>query len=463
MATVKISQLPPVSGALGSTDVVAAVKSGTTVKATVASLGYQPAGTNAVATTIQTKLRETISVADFGAVGDGVTNDAVAIQNAIDYAFSLGASIYFPAKNYYVNTGIILKCGCTSQPGAAIQTANNIVTVTIPTGNYVGTHFTLPQIVGGSIGLLLDGTNLATIFVPNIALSTNGLVLQINNTNKSCADNVVTFHTINGNAEAAIKFNYLATSISGTLFQGNQIKGNFITSSKYGVYFYDVNNGSLGQNLTWDDTQVDVFAIDPNNLTGSIGFYANSTFPAGRCILSAKGFFDSMNEAYIKGSALNTIFEISNSGQWNYTKFKITGACQIVNFSSRQGNFWGINPIFSMTTTFNTLSSFNGGIPLMANRNLLSFTLTSPLAAGDKASFYFYHMLMTQYSPKITAESFWNEAMYVNSCNECSTPGAPVPGAGNPYPFQGIFVVRATAAVPAGTYYTAITVNDTPQ
>jgi hypothetical protein len=39
-------------------------------------VSYTPAGTGAVLTTVQAKLRESVSVKDFGAVGDGVTDDS---------------------------------------------------------------------------------------------------------------------------------------------------------------------------------------------------------------------------------------------------------------------------------------------------------------------------------------------------------------------------------------------------
>ena len=46
-------------------------------------VGYTEGGTGAVATTVQAKLRASISVEDFGAIGNGTTDDSAAIQAAI--------------------------------------------------------------------------------------------------------------------------------------------------------------------------------------------------------------------------------------------------------------------------------------------------------------------------------------------------------------------------------------------
>ena len=63
-------------------------------------VGFIQSGTGAVATTVQAKLRESVSVKDFGAVGDGIINDTVAIQLALD---SSAKEVFFPEGEYLVS------------------------------------------------------------------------------------------------------------------------------------------------------------------------------------------------------------------------------------------------------------------------------------------------------------------------------------------------------------------------
>jgi hypothetical protein len=70
-------------------------------------VGFIQTGTGAVPRTLQDKGRESVSVKDFGAVGDGVTDDTAAIQAADTYAASVGKGIYLPGA-VYVCEGLIV-------------------------------------------------------------------------------------------------------------------------------------------------------------------------------------------------------------------------------------------------------------------------------------------------------------------------------------------------------------------
>jgi hypothetical protein len=54
---------------------------------------------------VQLKLQESVSVKDFGAIGDGSTDDTVAIQAAMD---STATTLYFPKGNYILNNQVTL-------------------------------------------------------------------------------------------------------------------------------------------------------------------------------------------------------------------------------------------------------------------------------------------------------------------------------------------------------------------
>ena len=66
---------------------------------------------NAVGRTVHQKLQEIVSVFDFGAKGDGTTDDTTAIQNAINVVGSAGiyGTIYFPAGTYKITSTLNVK------------------------------------------------------------------------------------------------------------------------------------------------------------------------------------------------------------------------------------------------------------------------------------------------------------------------------------------------------------------
>jgi hypothetical protein len=88
-------------------------------------VSYQPAGTGAVTTTVQAKLRQTVSVKDFGAVGNGVTNDTSAIQAALNAG--AGKSVYIPAGTYKTSNALTIPSQTVvygDGPGTVISCTN---------------------------------------------------------------------------------------------------------------------------------------------------------------------------------------------------------------------------------------------------------------------------------------------------------------------------------------------------
>jgi hypothetical protein len=115
------------------------------------TLPFLQAGTGAVLRSVQDELRTGINVKQFGAVGDGTTNDSAAIQAAITYAESLISStssldnfsptILFPSGKYLLSTAITVTkhgIGITGTPGrGALIVGDNIL---FDCGDYTNTY-----------------------------------------------------------------------------------------------------------------------------------------------------------------------------------------------------------------------------------------------------------------------------------------------------------------------------------
>jgi len=129
---------------------------------------FQPAGAGAVATTVQSKLREFVSVKDFGAVGDGVADDTAAIQAAIDFAGS--RDVFFPTASYKISSSLVLRNGnrlvgegdptglggmAISPLGAAFNNASFAIFVK-PSGSLSSVSFERIRTWGGGYGVKFD-------------------------------------------------------------------------------------------------------------------------------------------------------------------------------------------------------------------------------------------------------------------------------------------------------------------
>jgi hypothetical protein len=78
-----------------------------------AQLSYTANGTGAAKRTLASKLSDVVSVKDFGATGDGVTDDTAAVQAAITAAAGVGSSVLFPTGAYLTTATLTVPANST--------------------------------------------------------------------------------------------------------------------------------------------------------------------------------------------------------------------------------------------------------------------------------------------------------------------------------------------------------------
>lgn len=94
---------------------------------------YDPPFTGSVATNVEAKLAQTVSVEDFGAVGDGTTDDTDAIQAALD-ALTSGQTLMF-SKNYKVTAALTI----TNKSRIRLSGKGRVFFSGAPSGDYIFT------------------------------------------------------------------------------------------------------------------------------------------------------------------------------------------------------------------------------------------------------------------------------------------------------------------------------------
>lgn len=112
-----------VGGATGKVYVFLSKPGQVNVAALGGSQGFFTQAGSRILRTVQSKLQEVFSVQDFGAKGDGTTNDTAAILMALTVAAVSGNQVYFPVGNYAVTSVDLTTTGSVSVRGAGPKSA----------------------------------------------------------------------------------------------------------------------------------------------------------------------------------------------------------------------------------------------------------------------------------------------------------------------------------------------------
>ena len=125
-----------------------------------ANVSYLPAGSSAVATNVQTKLRESVSVKDFGAKGDGATDDTITIQNAFD-----AGATFFPVGTYIISSALIIPVGLSiygeSRTGSIIKSST--AGINMIQASYTGAYPTLAENKISNLSFVANAANIVAI------------------------------------------------------------------------------------------------------------------------------------------------------------------------------------------------------------------------------------------------------------------------------------------------------------
>jgi len=266
-------------------------------------INYNEGGVGAVTTTVQSKLQESISVKDFGAVGDGVADDTAAINAALT-ALKPGQALYFPTTtSYYLVTSTITISSAYVTLLGDSKNSGIKYTGTGPALIVANSFFAMRNILlvgnGGAYGAgatstygvdLHGSSNIGNMLFENVTIQSfgsDGISMQ-NGIYTICVDKC----TIQGNGGCGIASQIVSSDQDGNALTvtASGIYGNASDGIRWkasalnvtGANVFEVNKG-YGINLTWGSSLLSPlpsgFSIKgnyfENNLLGQINLKGN--------------------------------------------------------------------------------------------------------------------------------------------------------------------------------------------
>lgn len=308
---------------------------------------------------VQSKFAEIqVSVKDYGAVGDGVNDDTLAIQNALNYLQSLGGGVLlFPKGQYATTSEIRHTTAVVTMLGVAASIINGSTT-----GNAIRSTSTLTL-----SGLRITGASSGTAVIGGIVNLTNTTIIVGHATGVSATN-------INGDATSGVSATGSGTALVSTSGRVLLLGGGYDSISGTGVSLV----GSIG------------VLIGTNMSQGAIGLSvgAGSTVTALGCLNIGYGATIGMQTAATAGS----VFQYGCD--WGVVNDQRTGAP--VNYSLSTNT--AVTPLPSQTDVIRVVATAAITVTVNAPANLgfgRRWTLMCSNTSGGAVTWTFnaaYHL-----------------------------------------------------------------------
>lgn len=306
----------------------------------------------------------TINVRNFGAIGDGVTDDTQAIQNAINSLDEYGGTIVFP-KGEYIISGVKLKSDISIVGESGFQSfgySSINATVKIKsTGSYI---FDISGCKTVKLqGILFDGNSRMANGLYAETDRCRGLnVSECKFYECNIAIGCDLSKTLN---EAIIKDNqivYCNTAITGIL--DSRIMNNFINANKRSIYLREGNNDNIisMNKVEWNTVGLECYKSTHNVISNNIFDRQSSE---GLFINNANQITITSNVFRRNGADVDTQKQKCHIRLESSNKIIISNNITIANNSKDDGS--GINvPEFA-------LSAYNNDLVLITNNDLSGY------------------------------------------------------------------------------------------
>ena len=341
-------------------------------------IGFVPLGTGAVATTVQTKLRENVSVLDFGAKGDGVTDDTAAIQAAINYASNSNVKgIIFHAGTFKYSK---LYCVYDAINNPSFNVSRNGQILIVGNGNQPQNNLTAGTILASTttIGDCFIVANYANDVTPwsSQEFEAVNITWTANTTGFVVVAAGVVIPRLNNckiyQANSAGSGLYVSTSFLGTL-EKLQIRNSASgTTTGSAIKF---TSGLVGGLLTLRDINISGFAYGFQKDTGqwqNISIYDSEITGSTSAIYMSAGTLDLLNiqgcyfegacTSFISATSAQRLRNLNIVGSWFYGN-DLTGAAINLNdpFAVSISNCYATNQYTTFLTISATVTGYNGG------------------------------------------------------------------------------------------------------